>query len=127
MKRYIVFAVILVTLFGCTSIARIPNHPTDASSSAVSTATIAESALTTEESLEPTQPQTTAAIITGFDPTQIIATMTLEEKVGQLFLARCSGENAVSDLQKYHLGGYIFTAMAKRLCLRYWQAMTCCV
>ena len=127
MKRYIVFAVILVTLFGCTSIARIPNHPTDASSTTVSTAAITESTLPTEESFEPTQAQTSAVIITEFDPTQIIATMTLEEKVGQLFLARCSGENAVSDLQKYHLGGYIFTAMARRLCLRYWQAMTCCV
>ena len=36
--------------------------------------------------------------------------MTLEEKVGQLFLARCPGETAVDELQKYHLGGYILFA-----------------
>ena len=33
--------------------------------------------------------------------------MTLEEKVGQLFFVRCPAENAVEDVQTYHLGGYI--------------------
>lgn len=33
--------------------------------------------------------------------------MTLEEKVGQLFLARCPEEGAVTDAAAYHLGGYI--------------------
>ena len=33
--------------------------------------------------------------------------MTIEEKVGQLFLARYPGEIAVSDSQTYHIGGYL--------------------
>lgn len=36
-----------------------------------------------------------------------IAAMTIEEKVGQLFLARYPGETGVSDSQTYHLGGYL--------------------
>lgn len=33
--------------------------------------------------------------------------MTTEEKVGQLFLARCPDINALEDISTYHLGGYI--------------------
>lgn len=36
-----------------------------------------------------------------------LAQMTLEEKVGQLFMARVPVENQVQDLQTYHLGGYL--------------------
>ena len=42
------------------------------------------------------------------DPVEeLLTSMTLEEKVGQLFLARCPGENAEEDVSQYHLGGYI--------------------
>ena len=42
------------------------------------------------------------------DPLQsLLDAMTLEEKVGQLFLARCPGPAALEDLETYHLGGYI--------------------
>lgn len=34
-------------------------------------------------------------------------TLTKEEQVGQLFLARCPETGAVEDLQTYHLGGYV--------------------
>lgn len=37
----------------------------------------------------------------------LIESMTLEEKVGQLFFVRCPAENAVDDVRTYHLGGYI--------------------
>ncbi len=37
-----------------------------------------------------------------------LKTMTLEEKIGQLFLARYHSENAAQDIQNYKLGGYIF-------------------
>lgn len=44
----------------------------------------------------------------GFDPELIIDTMSMEQLVGQLFLARCpSDESAVTDIEQYHLGGYI--------------------
>ncbi len=36
-----------------------------------------------------------------------LATMTLEEKVGQLFWARVPSDHQVEDLQSYHLSGYI--------------------
>ena len=37
----------------------------------------------------------------------ILATMTLEEKVGQLFFVRCPSADQIELLQTYHLGGYL--------------------
>lgn len=37
----------------------------------------------------------------------LVSSMTLEEKVGQLFFVRCPADNAVEDVSTYHLGGYI--------------------
>lgn len=37
----------------------------------------------------------------------LLNAMTLEEKVGQLFLARCPAANAPEDIEAYHLGGYL--------------------
>ena len=59
-----------------------------------------------------TEPPTTQAPETTptqpADPmVQLLESLTLEEKVGQMFLARCPEENAIADLQTYHLGGYI--------------------
>lgn len=54
---------------------------------------------TTIPTTEPTEP---------VNPIQmLLESMTLEEKVGQLFLARCPAENATEDISQYHLGGYI--------------------
>lgn len=105
MKRYIALALMLVTLCGCASNAPAPTVVMETTAQ-----TTAATTFPTEETAEPTQPETTAPIITGFDPMQLIASMTLEEKVGQLFLARCPGANAIKQLQKYHLGGYILFA-----------------
>ena len=42
------------------------------------------------------------------DPVEeLLAGMTVVEKVGQLFLARCPDGGAVEDIETYHLGGYI--------------------
>ena len=105
MKRYIALALMLVTLCGCASNAPAPTVVTETTAQ-----TTAATTFPTEETAEPTQPETTAPNIIGFDPMQLIASMTLEEKVGQLFLARCPGANAIEQLQKYHLGGYILFA-----------------
>jgi beta-N-acetylhexosaminidase len=54
----------------------------------------------------PTVPETTAATlpIQPPDPLQMLLdSMTVEEKVGQLFLARCPSENAAEDIGTYHL------------------------
>ena len=37
----------------------------------------------------------------------ILAAMTIEEKVGQLFFVRCPTSAQVEKIQKYHLGGYL--------------------
>ena len=53
---------------------------------------------------EPTIPATTAPP----DPIQaLLDSMTIEERVGQLFLARCNAETALTDIQEYHLGGFV--------------------
>ncbi len=45
------------------------------------------------------------------DPAEeILSSMTLEEKVGQLFIGRCPDNNAPEDVTKYKLGGYILFA-----------------
>ena len=42
------------------------------------------------------------------DPLEkFLDSMTLAEKVGQLFFVRCPAENAAEDVSAYHLGGYI--------------------
>ena len=38
---------------------------------------------------------------------RLMQSMTTEEKVGQLFLARCNGETALEDIRKYHFGGFL--------------------
>ena len=42
-----------------------------------------------------------------FRARQLLEGMTLEEKVGQMFIARCPGEGAAEKAAEYHLGGYI--------------------
>lgn len=41
---------------------------------------------------------------------QLLLELSLEERVGQLFLARCPDINAIADISKYHLGGYVLFA-----------------
>lgn len=43
----------------------------------------------------------------GEEARRILETMTLEEKVGQLFIARCPEENAAQKAADWHLGGYL--------------------
>ncbi len=41
---------------------------------------------------------------------EILAQMSLEEKVGQMFIGRCPESGGAEDVEKYHLGGYILFA-----------------
>ena len=41
---------------------------------------------------------------------QILSEMSLEEKVGQIFIVRCPQEKAAEQVKNYHLGGYILFA-----------------
>jgi beta-N-acetylhexosaminidase len=48
---------------------------------------------------------------TPVDPMEAyILAMSLEERIGQLFIARCPSKNAVNDIKAYHLGGYVLFA-----------------
>ena len=66
-----------------------------------------------ELSIEPTLPPV-AAMPSATEETvppdpiqRLLEVMTTEEKVGQLFLARCPEEGAIGDIEKYHLGGFL--------------------
>lgn len=51
-----------------------------------------------------TQPPTTLPP----DPLEVLLeSMTIEERVGQLFLARCADATALEDIAAYHLGGFV--------------------
>lgn len=57
------------------------------------------------QSLPPeTQPPTTLPP----DPMEaLLESMSIEERVGQLFLARCEDATALEDIETYHLGGFV--------------------
>ena len=56
----------------------------------------------------PAVPETTVPETVPADPVrQMISDMSLEQRVGQLFLARCNAETAIQDIQQYHLGGLV--------------------
>ncbi len=68
---------------------------------------------TTEQISIPTEETTmpTTVPTEPMDPMQMLLdSMTTEEKVGQLFLARCPAENSAEAITQYHLGGYILFA-----------------
>lgn len=61
-----------------------------------------------------TVPETTKAPTVATVPTEpkdaidrMIEDMSLEQRVGQLFLARCNKDTVLSDLAQYHLGGLV--------------------
>lgn len=41
---------------------------------------------------------------------ELLSSMSIEEKVGQMFIVRCPSQNAVQSIKDYHLGGYILFA-----------------
>lgn len=72
-------------------------------------ATQASTSPTTVPIVPETTVQETEAIETvPIDPVrQMISDMSLEQRVGQLFLARCNRETASADVNTYHLGGLV--------------------
>lgn len=96
MKQLLCLASALCLLCGCT--ADIPEHTT----------------LPTESTIQETSPCTIETVLpTETDPVELdtaqtlLASMTLQQRVGQLFLARCPVSNAVQDIETYHLGGFV--------------------
>ena len=63
------------------------------------------------ETVAPAPTETVPAPTLPPDPVEeILSSMSTEEKVGQLFLARCPDGGADEDIETYHLGGYILFA-----------------
>lgn len=88
--KWIALFLMVAMLAGCTS------PPAETTEATTQPATIATTVPTEPE---PTEPP---------DPIQLLLdAMTVEEKVGQLFLARCDNTVALSHIQQYHLGGYV--------------------
>lgn len=88
--------VLLLLLWGCSP---APSDPTQA-------ATAAPQTIPAE-----TAPPETAPPETRPDPmVSLLDTMTLEQKVGQMFLARCHVEYAPELATQYKLGGYLLFA-----------------
>ena len=87
MKKILLLIMLLALLTGCTQ----PPEPTEATT--------------------PTQPVTIPATQPPTEPPdpikEQVEAMTTEEKVGQLFLARYDGANALTHTQQYHLGGWV--------------------
>ena len=60
-----------------------------------------------EEPAPAPEPEPTPEELAAQQVETLLSSMTLEEKVGQVFFVRCPAENAVEDISTYHLGGYI--------------------
>ena len=93
MKRLsLLFLALLLT--GCTTNTTPAEETT--STVAAPTATI------------PTEIEIPTAPTTAPDPVEeLLSSLSLEEKVGQLFLARCDDSVALQDIQTFHLGGFV--------------------
>lgn len=118
MKRTMIYTMILLLLLtGCT--APVTEAESQAPSAAMTTAPTAQQTQpatepTTIATTEPISPDTEPATEPATEPTvaltipeTILLSMTTEEKVGQLFLARCPDTDAAADAAAYHLGGYV--------------------
>ena len=103
MKRTLALLLILALLSGCGG-GTIPPPPENSVSDPGSL-----SAPPDDEASEPEEPEKPA------DPVEVLLKeLSLEEKVGQLFFARCPAENAVKDLTDYHLGGFLLFSQDTR-------------
>lgn len=111
--------IIISGLSGCQSTELVSGLPTP---SVVTESTAADSSgepgATSENSEADGQIQSTEQSVTVESPAEdsgtpeqraaeILSGMTAAEKAGQVILARYPGENALSEAQKYNLGGYV--------------------
>lgn len=78
------------------------------------TVTVATTAAIPPVTTEAPPPATTVAAPVATEPpppdplAELLASLSVEEKVGQLFLGSYTAETGVENAQNYHLGGYIF-------------------
>ena len=96
----LVILVVVMGLYFFTDFGHTPKSGTtnESKTSASTTSTAAKSSVTSESSEEKATTDKVA---------NLVAELSTKEKVGQLFLARVPVENALNDIQDYHLGGYL--------------------
>ena len=94
MRRLVILCLALL-LAGCAGPKEEPTASETAPETGVETV-LPETVLPETEATEPADPVR-----------EILEAMTLEEKVGQLFLARCRKETALDDIRQYQLGGLV--------------------
>ena len=112
-KNYIKYLLFLLTISFLTGCAKENSNLTN--SSPVQTKdTRAIAPQSTEGTLEiitdsaaPAPVEETEAVTNEEKAAEILSSMTLEEKIGQMFFVRCPKEHALEDISTYHLGGYI--------------------
>ena len=96
MKRFLTAALAALLLF---SLPACGGTPADA---------VPETPDANTQPQEPeTPPEPTPEELAAREVEDLLASLTLEEKVGQLFFVRVPDADAVSDVSTYHLGGYI--------------------
>lgn len=96
MKKWICILLLGCLLCGCGALpSQIETMPTQPESSPATT-------------IPETTPETIPATTTKPDPIEeLLGQLTLEQWVGQLLLARCNKDTALTDLDTYHLGGLV--------------------
>ena len=106
MRRFLAAVIAALTLFSLSGCAKVecPTEPVTPGQGEEPAAPM-EPELTPEEIAE--QERLAAEKAREERLQGLLDSMTLEEKVGQLFFVRCPEENAVEDISTYHLGGYL--------------------
>ena len=106
MKRILAVVLAALTLFSLTECGQTPPKPAAPDQQVEPAPTVPqEPVLTPEEQAE--QERLAAEQAREKRLQALLDSMTLEEKVGQLFFVRCPETNAVEDISTYHLGGYL--------------------
>jgi len=118
MKRILwLTTAVMLGICGCQSLseAEISNASSDSIAESSSEASESSSQASSDISETSSESSESSEVIGSpedeFDPYSIINTMTDEELIGQLFLARCPDYNtAIADIGKYNLGGFVLFA-----------------
>lgn len=93
----LVILVVIMGLYFFTDFGHTPDPNTASKSKSSTTTSTTVVGSTTSESSENKQESDKVA--------DLVAELSTKEKVGQLLLARVPLENALDDIQEYHLGG----------------------
>lgn len=109
MKKLMLYIIgMLILLTGCQSTDRVEESPVPSvvtsSAETQDSGSAAPPVATTEETESSEAPSVSSVEQRA---AEILSGMTAAEKAGQVILARYPGGNALSEAQKYHLGGYV--------------------